>query len=357
MSASTQSLRILVVSDEAISGGHLVQASSTVAALRRRGIDVTSTSDPSVSFDGYDVVHSFGMSRERLRAARLAGAAVVVTPIWWQYGAAQSRLARAAASGIRLARLGASVARRGVVETAARVRGHFEGSALAFELADLLLPNSRGEADRLREELSLTVPMHVVPNGVDAELFVPPKEGTERSGVVCVARLEPHKNQLALIKELSGTGIKLTLVGDEHPHHRAYAARCRAAADHNVMFLPAMPQDELVSVYQQAAVHVLPSWFETTGLASLEAAATGCAVVTTSRGYAAEYFGNLAVYCDPQRRRSIGVAVSDALSREPPPALRRHVASLYTWDHTAEATLQAYLGVRARRLVSRPGRA
>ena len=342
MSASRQDPRILVVSDEAISGGHLVQASSTVAALRRRGVDVTSTSDPSVSFDGYDVVHSFGMDRERLRAARLVGAAVVVTPIWWQYGAAQSRLARATASGIRLARLGASVARRGVDETAARLRKHFEHSAMAFELADLLLPNSRAEAERLRGDLALTVPMLVVPNAVDVSLFVPPGRETERKGVLCVARLEPHKNQLSLIKELRGSGIALTIVGDEHPHHPGYAAKCRSAADENVLFLPAMPHDELVSVYQQAAVHVLPSWFETTGLVSLEAAATGCAVVSTSLGYAREYFGDLAVYCDPQRHGSIRLAVAEALSAGPPADLRNHVSAHFTWEHTADATMIGY---------------
>jgi glycosyltransferase involved in cell wall biosynthesis len=341
-----------MVVDDTISGGHTVQATSTAAALQELGLHVTVASAARASVGPYDVVHSFGVSvaRQLLREARMAGAAVVVTPIWWEYSQGGPLVTRISARGVRTARLAFSVARRGVAETAMRIRRRHQEAALMFEFADLLLPNSKGEAERLRAEFRLTVPMRVIPNGFDPDVFTPLRgAGTERAGVLCVARLEPHKNQLGLIKEVRRDSLPLTIVGDEHPHHQGYAARCRAAAGDNVTFMSAMPQAELVEVYRGAAVHVLPSLFETTGLVSLEAAAAGCAVVTTDRGYAREYFGAFASYCDPQKRGSIRCAVAEALSRRPSPELRAHLLSRYTWRHAALETAAAYASVRRPR--------
>jgi glycosyltransferase involved in cell wall biosynthesis len=347
MTASGSGLRVLMVVDNTISGGHTIQATNTAAALRELGLDVTVSSAARGPVGSYDVVHSFGdVPRQLLREARVAGAAVVVTPIWWEYNPAGTLIANISARSVRAARLAFSVARRGLAETANRHRLRHREAALRFELADLLLPNSRGEAERLRTEFRLTVPARVIPNGFDSDLFTPgPRKRTRRIGVLCVGRLEPHKNQLGLIKQFRHSKVPLTIVGDEHPHHRGYAAKCRAAAGGNVNFVSAMPQVELVEFYRRAAVHVLPSWFETTGLVSLEAAATGCAVVTTERGYAREYFGALVSYCDPQQRGSIRSAVAEALSRQPSPELRAHVLSHYTWRHTAIETAAAYSSI------------
>ena len=129
--------------------------------------------------------------------------------------------------------------------------------------------------------------------------FTPPEESTHRAGVAYVGRIEPHKNQLGLIRELRGTGIAVVLAGPSHPHHAKYAERCRKEADAFVTFSSRRRRAGSARGLSRAAVHVLPSWFETTGLVSLEAAATGCAVVTTNRGYVKEYFGDLVFYCDP----------------------------------------------------------
>ena len=69
---------------------------------------------------------------------------------------------------------------------------------------------------------------------------------------------------------------------------------------------------ELAPLYRASKVHALPSWSETTGLVSLEAALCGCNIVTTDRGYTRDYFGDMAWYCDPYDNRSIRRAVEAA---------------------------------------------
>jgi glycosyltransferase involved in cell wall biosynthesis len=338
-------MRVLMVANSGgVVGGHSVQARNTAATLRELGADVTLTDRLDEGTSSYDVVHTFGASNQVVRAGRRRASAVVATPIWWSldYQTTGGRSPRLSQRMEFATRLAFSVSRRGVHETARRLRQRFDALALAFEAADLLLPNSHREAEQIRDDLGVSTPMHIVPNAVDQHVFRPPDEALVRQGVAYVGRIEPHKNQLGLIRELRGTGISLLVAGPCHPHHVEYAERCRKEADSLVTFHPGGGAQEMREVYWAAAAHVLPSWFETTGLASLEAAATGCAVVTTNRGYAKEYFGDLAIYCDPGRRGSIRDAVQTALSQGASPSLRRRVVENYTWEHAARATLSGY---------------
>ena len=338
-------MRVLILlNDGGLLGGHRVQARSTAKALRDLGVDVSTREGSKFEGGVFDVVHIFGASTELVRAARRAGAAVVASPIWWsaEYRISGGRQPPLTHRIELAARLAYSTARRGVHETARRLRHRLDEAALAFEGADLLLPNSEREAAQIRQDLAVSTPMHVVPNAVDEQWFTPPDELTERAGVAYVGRIEPHKNQLGLIRELRGTGIPLLIAGPSHPHHAKYAARCRREADGFVTFHPGGGPEEVREIYRRALVHALPSWFETTGLVSLEAAACGCAVVTTDRGYVREYFGDLVAYCDPGIRGSIRNAAEAALTAGPSPDLRRVVVEKYTWKHAAQATLAGY---------------
>lgn len=335
---------LILLNDGGLLGGHRVQACSTARALRELGVDVTMVDGGEFEGGVYDVVHMFGASTGLVRAARRAGSAVVASPIWWsaEYRVTGGRQPRLTHRVEFAARLAYSTARRGIHATARRLRHRLDEAALAFEGADLLLPNSEREAAQIRDDLGVSTPMHVVPNAVDERWFTPPEQPAQRAGVAYVGRIEPHKNQLGLIRELRGTGIPLVIAGPSHPHHTKYAARCRREADGLVTFHPGGGPEEVRDIYRSALVHVLPSWFETTGLVSLEAAACGCAVVTTNRGYVREYFGDLVAYCDPGTRGSIRSAVEGALAEGPSPDLRRVVVENYTWEQAARATLAGY---------------
>ena len=73
------------------------------------------------------------------------------------------------------------------------------------------------------------------------------------------------------------------------------------------------------------------SWFETTGLSSLEAAALGCNIVITNKGDTKEYFGDQAWYCDPSSPDSIRRAVDEAAASGSNGALQKKIVSEYTW--------------------------
>lgn len=340
-------VRVLILVDEAyfaIPGGHRIQMDRTTEALRTLGLEVTVADRKHAEFRGVDVVHALVADPSALRQVRGARIPLVMSTVYcgreYVLGRAKHRSgADVLQEGVRLA---GSALRRGTVATAEQVLSRLTAKRLAFETCDLLLPNSQAEARTIAAELAVTTPMHVVPNGADHRTFMPPDGPVARRGILYVARIEPHKNQLGLIKALSGRGTALTLVGPLHPHHEAYQRACREAAGPDVTFLPGGSQADLVSLYQNTAVHVMPSWCETTGLTSLEAALCGAAVVTTSVGYADEYFTDLAHYCRPESPASIRRAVLEALAAGPSPALRQRILQHYTWDHAAAATVEAY---------------
>ncbi|MNL46427.1 hypothetical protein D3C87_1691360 [compost metagenome] len=86
----------------------------------------------------------------------------------------------------------------------------------------------------------------------------------------------------------------------------------------------------------------MPSWFETTGLSSLEAAIMDCNIVVTRKGDTEEYFQDLAFYCEPDNVSSIKNAVIKAFNEPCRDSLKELILKEYVWEKTAEETLKAY---------------
>ena len=196
-------MRVLIWMDASnVPGGHKIQAECTAAAIGERGLDVQLTADGDASLRKVDIVHGIGADPRWLRRAREAGVPVAMSTIYWStsylVGLPQgtSRIARNMYRG----RIGASVLRRGLAATALRVAAPAIDHRGRFESADLLLPNSDAEAQTVIRELGVTTRIAVVPNGADPELFSPPEHTQPRRGVAYMGRIEPHKNQLALIR-------------------------------------------------------------------------------------------------------------------------------------------------------------
>ncbi|MCX7745957.1 MAG: glycosyltransferase [Clostridia bacterium] len=210
--------------------------------------------------------------------------------------------------------------------------------------ASILLPNSNLEMYMLTKDFNISKDHMVVPNCSDLFFYyAKPESFVSRFGlsnfVLSVGRISFRKNQLALIRSLKDTGLQLVLIGPKS--NKEYFDMCKETAGH-VLFLDEMKHHELASAYAAAKVHVLPSWFETPGLSSLEAGLAGCNIVTTSKGSTREYFKDLAWYCDPSCEESIRNAVLNAYHAPKGNALKQHILNNYTWETAASKTLEAY---------------
>jgi len=142
------------------------------------------------------------------------------------------------------------------------------------------------------------------------------------------------------VRALDGTGVDVVLVGATPS--RRYLQMCMRHCKGRLYVVGSVRHSRLGAIYARAALHVQPSWYETPGLSSLEAAFAGCRVVCTSRGTARDYFGNLVTYCDPGSERSVRGAVLSSLEEPVPQELARVVERDFNWNKVGAETLEAY---------------
>ena len=221
--------------------------------------------------------------------------------------------------------------------------GYHRAIKTILKKTSLLLPNSQSEYNRIKNQYNCAGKYVLAPNGIDPELFKfddTIKKDTRL--IICVARIEGIKNQYNLIKAINNTNYHLLIIGAPAQNQLSYFKSCKKIAAGNIFFIEHLPQPELLKYYQQAKVHVLPSWFETTGLSSLEAAAMGCNIVITAKGDAKEYFEDYAFYCDPSSPESIYAAIEKAFSQPINANLQRKINANYTWNKAAQCTKNAY---------------
>lgn len=290
------------------------------------------------------VLHLFGMSREGLELARAAKARsvpVVLSPICWydprSLWALEPTLAR------KLAAVGLWSLRRGIPAFPSWRRE-------LLRLADRVLPNSDAEAEQLVRMFGVDRKrIAVVPNGVLADFgWGSPQLFRERVGdfefVLFVGRVEPRKNPLGVIRATRRLGLPLVVVGEAPPQYENYERQCRREGGDRVVWLESLDHHDplLISTYSAARVFALCSWFETPGLAALEAALAGAAIVVTPHGSTRSYFGDRAEYARPGQVDEIGRALSQAWREGPRPGLAAHVASNYLWDRVAKLTAEVY---------------
>jgi glycosyltransferase involved in cell wall biosynthesis len=290
------------------------------------------------------LLHLFGMSREGLELARVAkarGVPVVLSPICWY-----DRRALAALEVTYLRKI-TSLALLGMRRVAPGLPGWRRE---LLRLADVVLPNSQSEADQLARLFGVPGErLRVVPNGVLPSLGTAgPELFQRRFGkepfVLYVGRVEPRKNVLGLIRAVRALGFPLVAIGESPPGHHDYLNQCRRLGDVLVRWLGRVDHHDpiLGSAYAAAKVFALPSWFETPGLAALEAALAGCPVVITPHGSTRDYFGDLVEYARPDRGAEIRQALAHSWNNGTDPRLARLVATHYLWPKVAQTTAEVY---------------
>lgn len=345
-------------------GGDTVHSLSTAEYLRLLGaeVDILPTHEP-IDYSNYDLLHFFNIIRpdDILKHIRKSEKPFVVSSVYVDYSFYSDH-----ASGKRYQYLFRFLSADGVeyVKRIARsvmngepwpslgyiTRGQKRSILYILKRCAFVLPNSASELNRLKKDYQVNPKAEVIPYGVDANLFAPGSEETrDQHKVLCVGRIELRKNQLNLIKALNNTEFSLYIIGKASPNHQKYLEECKSIAKENIHFIDHVEQHELADYYRNAKVHVLPSWFETTGLSTLEAAYMGCNVVITDKGDTRDYFGDDAFYCNPDDPWSIYHAVQKAAKADPPFALQQKIRESFTWNIAAQKTLDVYQSVLTKK--------
>ncbi len=375
-------------------GGDVVQLQRWAVWIQELGHDVEVSDEEHPDLRGVDLVHFHNLSRAStlhatLEYCRKAGVPAVLTPLYWPTDEYDC-LGRPGWHGLAASLLPTNLRERFKAALKARQRGGSLWRSLmtdVFEVSrrflvgfDALIANSLAEVDALHRLMPSLPPTCIVPSGVDAFYWsedrslwalegdwllpdgsrlrtfadgfetAPPVPDSHREGVLCVARFDPQKAQHRLIQALKPLKVPLTLVGSDNPNYPDYRNYCRRLAGPDVRILSRVSPARLKELYQSCRVHVLASWYETTGLTALEAGCCGARSVVTSRGGTREYSDDLAWYCHPSDPRSVRRAVEQALEAAATPDLLGRVRRSFTWEHSARSLVRIYEAVVAGRV-------
>lgn len=343
-------------------GGDTIQIEQTAAQLRRLGleVDIRLADDPCIVYDQYNLLHAFNIIRpsDILFHIEQSGLPLVLSPIYLEYGTASNEAYNPLLKwlmntlgnhrGEYLKNVGRAILKNERIRSRKYYYwGQYKSIAYVLQHCAMLLPNSKSEYRRLKRDFPDAGSYMVIPNAVDLSLFHSgaPDQDRNNNTVLCAARFEPRKNQLNIIRALNHTDFTVTFVGAPAPSHQQYYQQCKAEAAHNIRFIDFTTQEQLAVLYRAHKVHILASWFETTGLSSLEAAACGCNIVITDCGDTQDYFGTEAYYCIPDDHQSIKEAVKAAAAASKPKTLIHRIQQQFSWQKTAEQTLIAYKSV------------
>lgn len=199
-------------------------------------------------------------------------------------------------------------------------------------------------------------PATVLPNAVDAELFVPMDRdkarrdtGIDRPALGYVGRLVPEKGLAGLVDAMTKLepNIKLYLVGEGPMEAELRSQVNRLGLEQRVLFIGRKPLQELPSVMNAIDALVLPSltttsWKEQFGRVIIEAFACGTAVLGSDSGAIPHVIGNdgwVFKEGDPEAiadaaRRCL--AVDDSTQASKRIKRRERVEAEFTWGVVAK---------------------
>jgi glycosyltransferase involved in cell wall biosynthesis len=338
-------MRVLFATNQAASvmrGGVLTQALQTKSALESLGVHVT-LFDAWREFhpNEFDLVHVFtaNMATYHLaRAFRVHNLPIVISPVFFT-----RRSTKIVQNVITVDKLMSRF-----------FRGFWTDYGLIAEMcqwAEALLPNTTDEA-RLFEE-AFRIPQKkttIVSNGVEERFAHATPNLFEReygikNFILSVGHIGPErKNVLRFIEALEHIDHPAAIIGriEDTPSGRACLER--AKRNPRLLIIDTLSHDSmlLASAYSACDVFVLPSQFETPGIAALEAALAGAKIVITPFGGTRDYFGNNAIYVDPASVEDIVKGIQTALGKEKDTELREHVRKEFIWNKVGEKTKQVY---------------
>jgi glycosyltransferase involved in cell wall biosynthesis len=300
----------------------------TAKYLAKCNVDVDINNGSVCDYSKYDIVHLFNLTRvgetyKYYKIAKYYKKNIVLSPIYWDMGKYYE-----------------------YVKDIENIKLWNRCNAYRAEIikgCKMIYANSNMEVDMLMKHFSTNTAFNVNYYGVEVENEDIPLYSLKHryeldNYVLCVGRICKIKNQLELVKACNELGIKVVLIGNIAD--KKYYLEC--IKYENVIYLGFIDSYNIYNAYRFSKLHVLPGFVETPGFSSLEAAACGCKIVTTSEGCAKEYFEDKAVYCNPYNFDSLVKAVQIAYNQKKNDDLKDMVLQKYTWDKYIEKLCSSY---------------
>ncbi len=215
------------------------------------------------------------------------------------------------------------------------------------------------ENSRLDIHRDHSVPLdriHVVPVGVDVELFrpldtierVPGRLITTASADVALKGLRYLLEAVAKVR--TERHVELVIIGKPKDNSAASNTLHQLGLTDCVTFVSGVTDQRIVELYSEAELAVVPSLYEGFSLPAIEAMSCGVPLVATTGGALPEVAGTHGETCflvPPGDSEALAACIRDTLADPEARARvgangRQRVVERWSWRHTADATLEQY---------------
>lgn len=296
--------------------------------LKKYGIDVC-INDEESHWDNFDIVHLFNImslweTYKCYKKASYYKCKTVITPMYHDLSSYYSRTNDG--DDISLTN-NCKIYRKEILKN-----------------SKIVFVRSKYEENLIKSKFGKNIPCELIYTGVEVENEeVPLYNFKERyklnNYVLCVGKICKSKNQLGLAKACKTLGVELLLIGNISD--KKYYEEIMKYE--NVRHLEYTTSYDLYNAYRFCKAHALIGFYEDPGTSSLQAAASGCVIVTTDQGGSAEYFGDMAIYCNPYDENSIIEALKSAFYKSKDTKLKEHVNSKFKWENNVIEVYKNYL--------------
>ncbi|MGE5812189.1 MAG: glycosyltransferase family 4 protein [Ignavibacteria bacterium] len=217
--------------------------------------------------------------------------------------------------------------------------------------SELITPNTSSEKELISGAFNIpSEKFKIIPNGVskrflnpDPSLFI--KEYGIKDFILNVGHIGPErKNILNLVKALQEINQPAVIIGKMLNAGETREINKIAGRNKNLLFIEELPNDSpvLASAYAACDTFVLPSMFETPGIAALEASLAGAKIVITPYGGTKEYFKDMAEYVEPDSVNSIKEGIIKSLNSKKSEGLKQFIKENFLWETVAQKILEIY---------------
>ena len=199
----------------------------------------------------------------------------------------------------------------------------------------------------------------IVPNGVDTNRFLPPRDGEREKLILYVGSFIERKGLRYLLDAMPEIlrgfpDFRLVLIG-EGPQEIALRQQAEELGiAERTVFIGFQPQDEIKRWMQKAKALVLPSLEEGMGVVLLEALACGTPLVASQiDGIQDVVTPDVGVLVPPADPQALAEGLRKILTKpgswdEMSLAARERAVSHYDWDHVASQFVELYRTMLAR---------
>lgn len=205
-----------------------------------------------------------------------------------------------------------------------------------------------------------SLPIEVVPNGVDTHRFAPPPDEAREPGrILLVGRLIRLKGHSVFLRALARVHrcwdgpLRAEIIGDGPELEDLRREAAALGVSDRVDFLGFVPHESLPALYARVSLFVMPSLGEALPMAILEAMASGLPVVASRVGGIPDVLPESgALYVPPGDEEALARAILAVLS-EPGKARamgreNRERAAGFHWDVIAMRYVRMYEEIRER---------